>query len=63
MGCRVTELLCLLGSQGAQRIINHLMLLDEGKPDKSRGNDQRLEVRAILSQNFDKRIGKPLLNE
>lgn len=76
MDCRVTELLCLLGSQGAQRegvnflahtvaqrIINHLMPLDERKPDKSRGNDQRLEVRAVLSQNFDKRIGKPLLNE
>ncbi len=73
---RVTELLRLLGSQGAQRegvnflahtlaqrIINHLMLLDEGKPNKGRGNHQRLEMDAVVSQNLDEGVGKLLLNE
>lgn len=70
------DLLCLFGSQGAQRegvnllahafaqrIINQLMLLDEGKPDKGRRNDQRLEMGTVVPQDFYESVGKLLLDE
>lgn len=76
MGCWGTGLLRLLRGHGAQRegvnflahtpaqrIINHLMLLDEGKPNKGGRNDQRLEMGAVVSQNFYESVGKLLLDE
>ncbi len=76
MRCRVMDWWCLFGRQGAQRegvnllahafaqrIINQLMLLDEGKPDKGRRNDQGLEMGAVVSQDLYKSVGKPLLDE
>lgn len=47
----------------AQRIINHLMLLDEGKSNKGRRNDQSLEMGAVVSLDFYESIGKMLLDE
>ncbi len=53
----------LLAHSLAQRIINHLMLFDEGKPSKGWRNDQSLEMGAVVSLDFYESIGKLLLDE